>query len=265
MSDEEDYDSAEDEDYVPSDGEALSEEEHSGEEENLDALKEDGETIKTGKRKRKTSPKKQIGPRKRTGGIKLDDDDTATVEETSDANTELAKQIQLEQEMKKKEAEKKKADDLWSSFMSDVGKRPEKKEVKSSGLGSLTSAINKPSPTRPPATKDVTDKVTKPETSSLAPSKSTITVTKVYDFAGESVQVTKEIDINSKEGKAELKKQQEDQESDEKTQPAVSAPSGVKRPGGGLGGVLAKINKKPKMGTLVMLLISIIFLAYLSM
>jgi len=40
------------------DGEAVSEEENSGDEENLDALKEDGETVVTGKRKKK-SPKKK--------------------------------------------------------------------------------------------------------------------------------------------------------------------------------------------------------------
>lgn len=43
------------------DGEAVSEEEHSGEEENLEALKEDGETLVTGKRKKK-SPKKKGMP-----------------------------------------------------------------------------------------------------------------------------------------------------------------------------------------------------------
>lgn len=81
--------------------------------------------------------------RKRTGGIKLEGDDEEVTEEPDDANKELEKQIKLEQEMKKQEVEKKRADDLWSSFMSDVGKRPEKRPVASSGLGSLSKNINK--------------------------------------------------------------------------------------------------------------------------
>lgn len=47
-----------------SDGEAVSEEENSGEEENLDALREDGEPAAVGKRKRK-SPKKKAKPLER--------------------------------------------------------------------------------------------------------------------------------------------------------------------------------------------------------
>ncbi|WAR13124.1 CFDP1-like protein [Mya arenaria] len=219
MSDEEDFpDSTDDEDYVPSDGEAVSEEEHSGDEENLDALKEDGVTLTSGRR-RKTSKKKAAlsGVRKRKGGI----------------------QLEGETEAKKVEQEKKKSDDLWASFMSDVGKRPEKKTAPAPS-GSLASTLTK------------------------ATTKSTITVTKVYDFAGEAVKVTKELDVNSKEGQAELKKQQSATLDTSTGVSSTSKPGvaslastssllsgGVKRPGaGGLGGVLAKINKKPKMGTL---------------
>ncbi|WAR13182.1 CFDP1-like protein [Mya arenaria] len=219
MSDEEDFpDSTDDEDYVPSDGEAVSEEEHSGDEENLDALKEDGVTLTSGRR-RKTSKKKAAlsGVRKRKGGI----------------------QLEGETEAKKVEQEKKKSEDLWASFMSDVGKRPEKKTAPAPS-GSLASTLTK------------------------ATTKSTITVTKVYDFAGEAVKVTKELDVNSKEGQAELKKQQSATLDTSTGVSSTSKPGvaslastssllsgGVKRPGaGGLGGVLAKINKKPKMGTL---------------
>lgn len=41
----------------------MSEEENSGEEENLDALKEDGEPVKTGKRKRKPVKQNQSSSR----------------------------------------------------------------------------------------------------------------------------------------------------------------------------------------------------------
>ena len=71
--------------------------------------------------------------------------DNETVEnvEDSDANKELEEQMKQEQDERKKVQEKKRADDLWSSFMSDVGKRPEKKPVTSAGLGSLTSSVSK--------------------------------------------------------------------------------------------------------------------------
>lgn len=264
MSDEEDYASSEDEDYVPSEGEAVSEEENSGEEENLDALKEDGEPVKLGKRKRKTQ-KKPSGPRKRTGGIRL------TGEELEDggiggqdlANKELEEQIKLEQEKKKEEQEKKKADDLWSSFMSDVGTRPKKPAPpKSSGLGALASLskpiVSSPKPVASSAStsKDATQEGTStPSSSTSAAAKSTITVTKVYDFAGEAVQVTKELDINSKEGKAELKRQEIEKEgvldqSNVKASPVVGGGSVKKVTGAGLGSVLERINKKPKIGTL---------------
>lgn len=67
-----------------------------------------------------------------------------------------------------------------------------------------------------------------------AAAKTTVKVTKVYDFAGEEVQITKEVAKNSKEAK-------------NNTQNAVSVKA--KRPGG-LQGILGKMNKKPKLSTL---------------
>ena len=64
------------------------------------------------------------------------------------------------------------------------------------------------------------------------------------------LRVTKEVDANSKEAKAELKKKDEEEEKPK----AACGPSILgKRSGGGLGSVLGKIEKKPKMGTLVSL------------
>lgn len=243
MSDEEEYDSSEDEDYIPSDGEAVSEEENSGEEENLDLLKEDGETIQTGKRNTK-SPKKPSRTRKRVGGIKLENEDTsASCTDQDDGTIALQEQIRLEQERKQAELEKKRSDDLWSSFMSDVGhKKSTPKPVAFPGLGSISGSLKSnvctSSSASSPTTSTNTDRAAVP--------KSTITVTKVYDFAGEAVKVTKEIDVNSKEGKAELKKLQKgDQDSEKATKSSC-----VKRSSGGLDGILEKINKKPKLGTL---------------
>ncbi|KAH3778893.1 craniofacial development protein 1-like [Dreissena polymorpha] len=252
MSDEEDLpDSTDDEDYVPSEGEAVSEEENSGDEENFDALRDDGEPAASGKRKRK-SPKKKTSPvRKRRGGIKLEDEQEE-VGVVEDKNVELQQQIIAEGEAKKEEHAKKRADDLWSSFMSDVGKRPEKKPELAPG-GSLANIMSKaPTPSKPdPFVSPGGKPMSSAPQASTAPAKSTITVTKVYDFAGETVQVTKELDVNSKEAQAELRKKQEGVAGASSTDSPTAASGGLKRPSaGGLGGVLAKINKPPKMGTL---------------
>ncbi|KAK3086299.1 hypothetical protein FSP39_016502 [Pinctada imbricata] len=87
--------------------------------------------------------------------------------------------------------------------------------------------VNKPTTTTTPSTAP-----------SGAPNK--VTITKEFDFAGEVVKVTKDIDVSSKEGQKELKRLEK---SEEKS-------SGAKKPVGGLGSVLNKINRKEKMSTL---------------
>ena len=81
--------------------------------------------------------------RKRKGGIKLEGEEAAAA--SDDKNVELEKQIQEEQKQKKEVQEKKKSDDLWASFMSDVGKRPDKKSTSGSGTSaSLTNKVTLP-------------------------------------------------------------------------------------------------------------------------
>ena len=60
--------------------------------------------------------------RKRKGGIKLENEDDTPAEETTGdtANSELAQKLQEETEQKKAEKEKKRAENLWASFLSDV-------------------------------------------------------------------------------------------------------------------------------------------------
>ncbi|XP_062607201.1 craniofacial development protein 1-like [Saccostrea cucullata] len=229
MCDEEDYSSGSDEDYVPSDGEAVSEEENSGEEEDFDALHkeaEEGET-KSGKRKRKNQ--KGLTARKRKGGIKLEGDTEDTKESEDNYNKVLSEEVKKEQEAKIEEQEKKKADDLWSSFLSDVGSRPKAKPATPSG-SSLAS-------------------MSKPIKSPVTPTSKKVTVTKEFDFAGETVKVTKDIDLNTEEGKKEMKKlTQEKKEPEQK--PATPGPTVLGKKPGGLGSVLNKIGKKDKISTL---------------
>lgn len=67
--------------------------------------------------------------RKRKGGIKLEGEEVnkEETEEEIKARKELEEKIRLEQHQRKAEQEKKKADDLWSSFMADVGHKPKPK------------------------------------------------------------------------------------------------------------------------------------------
>ncbi|XP_041376220.1 craniofacial development protein 1-like [Gigantopelta aegis] len=248
MSDEEDYSSEDDVDYVPSDGEAVSEEEGSGDEEDLSALVQDAAQDKTdGKRRRKTGSIIQR-PRKRLGGIKLEGEQVDIIQ-VDEGNKELAVAIIQEHEAKKEEQEKKRADDLWSSFLSDV-KVPPKKSSSPNSLTSVTSP-----------TKTVPDSLVQSQKVSGAQNseqKGKITVTKMFDFAGEQVKVTKEVDVSSKEGQAELKKQKTTDSvigsvntgTSEATKSVLSV--GVKRPAssGGLGSILSKIGKKDKISTL---------------
>ncbi|OWF53525.1 Craniofacial development protein 1 [Mizuhopecten yessoensis] len=204
MSDDEDYSSSDDEDYVPNDGEMVSEEENSGDEEDLSVLKEDQDETeaKGGRGKRKNVKKKtsDLPARKRKGGIKLDNDADKLEETEEDKHKkELTKQIETEKSAKKEEQEKKRTDNLWASFMSDVGGRPKPKPAPSSGLGALGS-LSKPCTSSSP-------KLATP-TSAPANPAGKVKVTKVYDFAGEAVEVTKEFDINSKEAKDALKEKE---------------------------------------------------------
>ena len=88
--------------------------------------------------KYQTCIKHNVCFRKRKGGIKLEGETEEEVKEEEPGNKELEEEIAKETEQRKEEQEKKKADDLWSNFMSDVGKAPPKK-TSGSGLGSLTS------------------------------------------------------------------------------------------------------------------------------
>ncbi|KAL8613917.1 hypothetical protein ACOMHN_032907 [Nucella lapillus] len=268
MSDEEDYSSGEDVDYVPSDGELGSEEENSGVEEDLSVLADDAGTATDpgNKKTRKNVKKKNLAPRKRKGGIQLEGEEGTPVAEANGdgENVELAQKIKEEEEQKKAEKEKKRVDDLWSSFLTDVKPqaKPSPKAPQTSTTVKKPSSSSSSCPQSPQTT---------PATESAANGGNSgkITITEVFDFAGEEIKITKEVEADSKEAKAELRKQQEQEnaetvatpssESTPKEKPSPSSLSagpgllGVKRPapsGAGLGSVLNKIGKKQKMGTL---------------
>ncbi|KAI1889997.1 hypothetical protein AGOR_G00168670 [Albula goreensis] len=261
--DSENYSSDEDEDYVPSD-DNLSEDDinECEKEEGLD-VEDDGKQSSEDVKKKKKKLSKDIGVRKRKKiGLQLEgekDGDGAQEEESS-------QEKQAEEEEggdeeggavpnAKEEKEKKKADDLWANFLSDVGPRPKPSAPASASASASAQsakspqtavADNKNKPDVPPSAPQ------DPEPKSKQPSK--ITITKIFDFAGEEVRVTKEVEADSKEAKSFLKikeKEGTDQPCQKQPSPPSLTPGpSAKRPAG-LGSVLNRLSgKKQKMSTL---------------
>ncbi|XP_041123694.1 craniofacial development protein 1-like [Polyodon spathula] len=159
------------------------------------------------------------------GSERRDEADQEESEEKADLLVEI-----------EKDKGKKKADDLWASFLSDMGQKPK-------------TAATGASPDRSGKSQGETKEPEKPKESSK------VTITKVFDFAGEEVRVTKEVDADSKEAKFFLKKQQgEEMEQQSPHRPESlakpTASSGGKRPVG-ISSIPNRIRgKKQKMSTL---------------
>ncbi|XP_026859796.2 craniofacial development protein 1 [Electrophorus electricus] len=241
--DSEDYSSNEDEDYVPSD-DNLSEDDMN------ECVKEDGlelddqNELHSNQVKKKKKSNKGIAMRKRRkGGLKLETGDEDTPNEQREEGAKGEGGLRAEDESQRK----KKADDLWASFLSDVGPRP-KDPTAVSQESTATANSDK-------ASKATTD-TTQQDSDLKEPSR--ITITKVFDFAGEEVRVTKEVDADSREARSFLKKEDKAEETPEQptsvsnaSPPSSVAPGpSVKRPAG-MGGIWNRIGgKKQKMSTL---------------
>ncbi|XP_051512837.1 craniofacial development protein 1-like isoform X2 [Myxocyprinus asiaticus] len=217
--DSEDYSSDEDEDYVPSDdnlseddlNDCVKEDDLEGE----DHDKQQSEHVK--KKKKKT--KGDIPMRKRKkGGLKLDEDGKGSAADQQKDEHETKGDYYIGKSRgDDEEQKKKKADDLWASFLSDVGPRP-KAAAPSTGSLQTTSTVT-------------TDKPSKPTTGSQQQEdklkeSSKITITKVFDFAGEEVRVTKEVDADSREAKSFLKEEEKAHE-DKEQQSSSSEPEPI--------------------------------------
>uniref|UniRef100_V9KRR5 Craniofacial development protein 1 n=1 Tax=Callorhinchus milii TaxID=7868 RepID=V9KRR5_CALMI len=237
--DSESYSSEDDEDYVPS-GEDYSEDDVN------ELVKEDdleGEEQPQKKKSPKKSAKQILARNQKKGVLCLEGEEVKDVNSTTELKEDAPGNGSTEIVEQK---EKKKADDLWARFLSDVGDKskppaaaqtPNKKDL----------SVTEEKPNQP---QEVVKEAEKPK----APTK--VTITKVFDFAGEEVKVTKEVDAASREAKSFFQNQQEQKELQSKSSPtatlAASTPtsSGVKRLCG-LGGALGKITgKKQKMSTL---------------
>ncbi|KAM8861943.1 craniofacial development protein 1 [Synchiropus picturatus] len=231
------YSSNEDADYVPSDDNLSEDDLNDCEKE--EPLNEDDEVPHPGNPSKKKSKKKDISARKRKKGILVVDKEEK--KEGGDAMEvkppqEEGEKTTAQREDDDEERQKKKSDDLWASFLSDVGTRPKPSSDASQPTNTQKQRGASPSPSTP-----VKSTKTQAETEKVV-------ITKVFDFAGEQVKVEKEVAADSREAKSFLKSQSTNQE-EKVTPPTPSGPS-VKRPAG-MSSILCQIGgKKPKMSTL---------------
>lgn len=235
------YSSNEDADYVPSD-ENLSEDDIN-ECEKEDPLHEDGNVPHPHIVNKKEKKSNNIRIRKRKKRVlKVDMKEEDRAEEAEPPQEEVGNPTDEEND-DDETREKKKSDDLWASFLSDVGSRPKHSTTssKSTTNQKADSSVLKAAPQ---------------STETEAPGPAKVTITKVFDFAGEEVRVNKEVSADSREAKSYLKTQsakQGENGDSEKTssasQPTLPGPSS-KRPAG-MSSVLGRIGgKKQKMSTL---------------
>lgn len=209
-----------DEDYAPSGAEsnAPSEEESEGDEENYQEQSDTEESTESGKRKHRNARGKK--KKKVKTGRKCVQ---RAVPETEEVTSQ-------EQKVVTEEEEKKRADSVWSDFLKDTG----------CSVNHSKSAITNGNEKESPAAKIELQKTVQKENK--------VTITKVFEFAGEEVRVTKEVASDSAEARLSAK-----------PTPASSAVShgvGQGRGRGGSGGmkglssVLGQLGKKSKLGTL---------------
>lgn len=259
------YSSNDDVDYVPS-ADNLSEDDMN------ECVKEDplgdNDTVPLaggGDKKSKTKAKKLtkrkedggLGMRKRKKGIlKVDEDKEEKEEGENDEGSGANEKKEEEEEEEPVEKvgrsddlkQKRKADDLWASFLSDVGTRPQQSPTPAeSGNTEEAQDLSPSDPSVSMATKT-------PEPAKPAASQSTVTITKVFDFAGEEVRVTKQVSADSREARGFLKSQEQEQQmSSPASRPSpggLPGPSSGKRPVG-MSSILGHIGgKKQKMSTL---------------
>jgi len=256
-----------DDDYVPDcDPVVASEEENSGDDE--------GDQDEGGKKKgKKKTPGESVKKKKKkivaSGGRGFMFEEESTGGEGS---VDWKAEVEKEKAELNEEVEKKKTEDIWAEFKRDTGgvakpkpkptggglasvlaptAPPVKSSLPKSRFGSLFDNVEK-SKEEAVGEKEVVKEKPKNRFGSLfdAPPKveqakegedspyncgNKVEITKVFDFAGEVVKVSKQVSADSKEAVKFLS--------------GAGTSSATKRPGG-LAGVVGSITKKPKMGCL---------------
>lgn len=234
------YTSKEDEDYLPSE-ENLSEDDINDciDEEPL----EEDSAPRQGVPGRKMKGKKELSVRWRKKGVlKLEQEDMkgAGVQGAASPKKEELQRPPVKERVEDEEEEeearlKKKSDDLWASFLSDVGSRPRDSAVPPSG------------PSQKPGAPVKMDVPPRTQTSDTAK----VTITSVMDFAGEEVRVQRVVSADSKEAKSFLKKHQVEEKKTTTSESPTASPGPSGKRVAGLSNVLGRLGvKKQKMSTL---------------
>ncbi|XP_054104604.1 craniofacial development protein 1 isoform X2 [Callithrix jacchus] len=196
--------SEEDEDYVPSGGEYSEDDVNELVKEDEVDGEEQTQKTKGKKRKAQSIPARK----KRPGALSFAEEEDADSESEGSSSEEGDEAAEQDKGTGSEDARKKKADELWASFLNDVGpkskvspstqvkKGEETEETSSSKLLVKAEELEKPKETEK------------------------VKITKVFDFAGEEVRVTKEVDATSKEAKSFFKQ-------NEKEKPQANVPSAL--------------------------------------
>ncbi|XP_027475341.1 craniofacial development protein 1 isoform X2 [Zalophus californianus] len=184
--------SEEDEDYVPSGGEY-------SEDDVNELVKEDevdGEeqTQKTKGKKRKAQ---SIPARKRKqGGLSLEAEEEDASEESEGSSSEQEDEAAEQEEgTGPEDARKKKEDELWASFLNDVGPKPKVPP---------STHVNRGEKTEETSSSKLlvrAEELEKPKEAEK------VKITKVFDFAGEEVRLKRSSGMSSLLGKIGAKKQ----------------------------------------------------------
>ncbi|XP_071973825.1 craniofacial development protein 1 [Engystomops pustulosus] len=252
--DSEDYSSSEDEDYVPSGGEYSEDDvnelvKEDDDDDDVDEQeggeKKSSHLPKLSQNKDKKKNKNSLSARKRKKAVLSLDE--GQVDKDHD-NTEEDSNLGSLDELKKKkieEAKRKREDDLWSSFLSDVGKPPKCEPTVSVSQNNQKVNEKNKCPNKDSSEPSKEDSERKDDSKK-------VTITKVFDFAGEEIRVSKEVHCTSREAKAFIKQQEKGQlePAPSPSRTCAQASSGVKRPVG-MSSILGKLgSKKTKMSTL---------------
>lgn len=149
------------------------------------------------------------------------------------------------------EQQKKRTADLWADFMADVEPAPKKPKLQPEPkIAEPSKSPEKPTEKSAEVTASGEEN---PAASGEAPGTSTpgtssgkMKITQILDFAGEKIEVEKEVDAGSKEAKKLLAEQEKQKQASEQ-QTVLVRP----KVGGGLSTVVGSIlNKKNKMSVL---------------
>ncbi|GAB1293676.1 Craniofacial development protein 1 [Apodemus speciosus] len=226
--------SDEDEDYVPSGGEYSEDDVNELVKEDEVDGEEQAEKTKGKRRKAQGIPARK----RKQSGLLLDEEEDG--KEDSGGSSSEEDEEEQEGGLGSENARKKKEDELWASFLNDVG--PKSKAAPSS----QAKVAEEPEETSSNKPLVKADELEKPKESEK------VKITKVFDFAGEEVRVTKEVDATSKEAKSFLKQAEKENPQALATSAGTPLPagSGIKRTSG-MSSLLGKIGaKKQKMSTL---------------